>query len=150
LICLEDRSSENLPNNEEILIEKNKIMKLEFLDNINEYQDQVIRLFNFDRTEAKQFRDAIQKTLIEKEQALDLNSLEFIEKINCKLILHISETNEGIFSMDNKTFFCDLTMDGYKNMIQLLEPFCIKDSKSFTMLYDLDTQMDFLFSPYGS
>jgi len=150
LICLEDRSSENLPNNEEILIEKNKIMKLEFLDNINEYQDQVIRLFNFDRTEAKQFRDAIQKTLIEKEQALDLNSLEFIEKINCKLILHISETNEGIFSMDNKTFFCDLTMDGYKNMIHLLEPFCIKDSKSFTMLYDLDTQMDFLFSPYGS
>jgi len=125
-------------------------MKLEFLDNINEYQDQVIRLFNFDRTEAIQFRDAIQKTLIEKEQALDLNSLEFIEKINCKLILHISETNEGIFSMDNKTFFCDLTMDGYKNMIQLLEPFCIKDSKSFTMLYDLDTQIDFLFSPYGS
>ena len=60
-------------------------MKLEFLDNINEYQDQVIRLFNFDRTEAIQFRDAIQKTLIEKEQALDLNSLEFIEKINCKL-----------------------------------------------------------------
>jgi hypothetical protein len=52
--------------------------------------------------------------------------------------------------MDNKTFFCDLTMDGYKNMIQLLEPFCIKDSRSFTMLYDLDTQMDFLFSPYGS
>ena len=106
-------------------------MKLEFLDNINEYQDQVIRLFNFDMAEAIQFRDAIQKTLIEKEQVLDLNSLEFIENINCKLILHLSETDEGIFSMDNKTFFCDLTMDGYKNMIQLLEPFCKKNSSQF-------------------
>jgi hypothetical protein len=125
-------------------------MKLEFLDNVNEYQDQVIRLYNFDSSEALKFSNAIKRTIIEAEQSLDLNSLEFIENVNCKLILHISETDEGIFSMDNKTFFCDLTMDGYKNMIQLLEPFCKKNSRSFTMLYDLDTQMDFLFSPYGS
>lgn len=125
-------------------------MKLEFLDDVNEYGDQVIRLYNFDKSEAIKFRDAIQKTIVDSSLPLDLKTLDFIEHINCKLILHLSETDEGILTMDNKTFFCDLTMDGYKNMIQLIEPFCLKESKSFKMLYDIDTQVDFLFSPYGN
>ena len=125
-------------------------MKLEFLDDVNEYGDQVIRLYNFDKAEAIKFRDAIQNTVIDSNSSLDLITLDFIEHINCKLILHISETDEGILTMDNKTFFCDLTMDGYKNMVQLIEPFCLKESKSFAMLYDVDTQVDFLFSPYGN
>lgn len=125
-------------------------MKLEFLDNVNEYGDQVIRLYNFDKSEAIKFRDAIQKTVIDLSLPLDSSTLDFIEHINCKLILHLSETDEGILTMDNKTFFCDLTLDGYKNMIRLIEPFCIKEIKSFVMLYDVDTQVDFLFSPYGN
>lgn len=125
-------------------------MKLEFLDNVNEYGDQVIRLYNFDKAEAIKFRDIVQKTVIESNMSLDLNTLDFIERMNCKLILHISETDEGILTLDNQTFFCDLTIDGYKNIIQLIEPFCLKESKSFVMLYDVDTQVDFLFSPYGN
>lgn len=125
-------------------------MKLEFLDDVNEYGDQVIRLYNFDKAEAIKFRDAIQNTVINTNSSLDLITLDFIEHMNCKLILHLSETDEGILTMDNKTFFCDLTLDGYKNMVQLIEPFCVKESKSFTMLYDIDTQVDFLFSPYGN
>jgi hypothetical protein len=125
-------------------------MKLEFLDEVNEYRDQVIRLYNFDKSEAIRFRDAIQQTIIDSNKSLDLNSLDFIERINCKLILHLADEDQGIFSIDDKTFFCDLTLDGYKNMVRLLEPFCIKDTKSFTMLYDLDTEIDFLFSPYGA
>ena len=125
-------------------------MKLEFLDNVNEYGDQVVRLYNFDKAEAIRFSDAIQNTVIDSNSSLDLNTLDFIEHINCKLILHQSETDEGILTMDNKTFFCDLTLDGYKNMMQLIKPFCLKESKSFAMLYNLDTQVDFLFSPYGN
>lgn len=125
-------------------------MKLEFLDNVNEYGDQVVRLYNFDKSEAIKLRDAIQNTVINTNSSLDLVTLDFIEHVNCKLILHLSETDEGILTMDNKTFFCDLTKEGYKNMVQLMEPFCLKESKSFTMLYDIDTQVDFLFSPYGN
>ncbi len=125
-------------------------MKLEFLDNVNEYEDQIIRLYNFDKNEAIKFRDAIQETIIKNKLPLDLNTLDFIESINCKLTLHIYESDEGILSMDNKTFFCDLTIDGYMNMLNLIEPFCIKETRSFAMLYELDTQMDFLFSPYAS
>ena len=125
-------------------------MKLEFLDEVNEYGDQVIRLYNFDKAEAIKFRDAVQNTIVDNNSSLDLLTLDFIEHINCKLILHISETDEGILTMDNQTFFCDLTIEGYKTMIQLIEPFCIKESKHFVMLYDVDTQVDFLFSPYGN
>ncbi len=125
-------------------------MKLEFIDEVNEYGDQIIRLSSFGKEEAALFRQAIQDTIINANKPLDLNSLSFIEPVNCKLILHISETDEGIFSIDNKTFFCDLTIDGYKNMLHLIEPYCNKNTRSFQMLYDLDTQVDFLFSPFGN
>ncbi len=124
-------------------------MKLEFVDTINEYGDHIVKLFDFDKTEAGKFRQAIQETIIEDGKPLDLNSLDFILPVNCKLILHISDTDEGIFSMDKETFFCDLTIEGYKEMLRLIKPFCDKDTRSFQMLYDLDTEIDFLFSPYG-
>lgn len=122
-------------------------MKLEFLDTINEYGDHIVKLYDFDKEEAVKFRQAIQETIINANKPLDLNSLDFIQPVNCKLILHISETDEGIFSIDNQTFFCDLTIEGYKEMLRLIEPYCNKNTRSFQMLYDLDTEIDLLFSP---
>lgn len=125
-------------------------MKLEFLDSINEYGDHIVKLYNFDKEEALKFQQAIQETIIDANKPLDLNTLNFIEPVNCKLILHISDTDEGIFSIDNKTFFCDLTVEGYKEIVRLVEPYCNKNTRSFQMLYDLDTEIDFLFSPSGN
>lgn len=125
-------------------------MKLEFLDSINEYGDHIVKLYNFDKEEALKFQQAIQETIIDANKPLDLNTLNFIEPVNCKLILHISDTDEGIFSIDNKTFFCDLTVEGYKEIVRLIEPYCNKNTRSFQMLYDLDTEIDFLFSPSGN
>jgi hypothetical protein len=124
-------------------------MKLDFVDEVNEYQDQVIRLYDFDKAEAQKFRQAIQENIIEKKSPLDLGTLDFIEPVNCRLILHLADEDEGILTMDNKIFFCDLTMDGYLNMLRLIGPYCNKDTRSFCMLYDLDTQIDFLFAPFG-
>ena len=124
-------------------------MKLEFLDEVNEYNDQVIKLYDFDRSQAEKFKIAIQKTIIENNTSLDLLTLDFIESVNCRLILHLADEDEGIITMDNTLFFCDLTLDGYENMIRLIEPFCIKDTRSFQTLYDLDNQIDFLFAPFG-
>lgn len=122
-------------------------MKLEFLDSINEYGDHIVKLYDFDKEEAAKFRQAIKETIINANRPLDLNSLDFIEPVNCKLILHISDTDEGVFSIDNKTFYCDLTIEGYKEMLRLIEPYCNKNTRSFQMLYDLDTEIDLLFSP---
>lgn len=124
-------------------------MKLEYLEDVNEYGDDVIRLYDFDKTQAAKLSSVIQKTVIENEQSLDLSRLDFIECVNCRLILHIAEDDEGILTHDQKVFFCDLTVNGYRNMIRLMEPFTKKDTRSFQMLYDLDTEIDFLFSPYG-
>ena len=132
------------------IAKKNKKMKLEFLDSINEYGDHIVKLYNFDKEEALKFQHAIQETIIDANKPLDLNTLNFIEPVNCKLILHISDTDEGIFSIDNKTFFCDLSVEGYKEIVRLVEPYCNKNTRSFQMLYDLDTEIDFLFSPYGN
>jgi hypothetical protein len=122
-------------------------MKLDFLDEINEYGDQVIRLYDFNIAEATKFKNAIEETIINNRSSLDLSTLDFIDPLNCRLILHIADEDEGILTIDNSLFFCDLTIDGYKNMIRLIEPFCHKETRSFQMLYDLDTQIDFMFSP---
>jgi hypothetical protein len=124
-------------------------MKLEFLEDINEYGDDVMRLYDFDKDQAEQFRMAIQETVIENNQSLDLSTLHYLESINCKLIFHIAEEDEGILTHDRKTFFCDLTINGYKNMVRLIEPYCKKETRSFQMLYDLDTEIDLVFSPFG-
>ena len=60
------------------------------------------------------------------------------------------KSDEGIITKDNETFFCVLTLSGFKNMLKLLEPFCKKESRSFQYLYDIDNPTDLLFSPSAS
>lgn len=131
-------------------------MKLEFLDDISNggqfngvVTDQLVRLYDFDQIQADNFRKTIQQTLIENSRPLDLNAIDFITAINCKLTLRISDIDLGIKSNDNLTFFCDLTIKGYENMTNLIEPFCKKDTNGYQWLYDIDTPIEFLFSPGG-
>lgn len=132
-------------------------MKLEFLDDISDggkftgvVTDQLVRLFDFDKNQADMFRQEIQHTIIEKGQSLDLTKLGFIETINCNLTLRLSDNSLGISTHDKTNFTCDLTIKEYKDMINLLEPFCVEDSNGYQWLYDIDTPIEFLFSPGGT
>ena len=125
-------------------------MELDYLENINDYEENVVRVYNFKKAEAIQFRQLIKDVIIEKKQQLDLSLVDFIKPRNCNLILGLFSSDEGILSKDNHTFYCALTLEGYLNMIRLLEPFCIKESKGFQYLYDIDNPTDFLFSPAAS
>lgn len=125
-------------------------MELDFIDNVNEFGENVVRLYNFDKQEAIQFRDLIQSVIIDNNQKLYLTEIAFIESRNCKLIMGSFKEDEGIFTLDYETFFCALTMDGYKEMLRLLEPFCKKETKGHSYLYDLDNPTDFLFAPAGT
>jgi|TARA_B110000196_G_scaffold171974_1_gene147657 hypothetical protein len=125
-------------------------MELDYIENVNGLGENVVRLYNFNKAEAIQFRALLQDTIINKKQKLDLSEVDFIAPRNCNLIFGLFKSDEGIITKDNETFFCVLTLSGFKNMLKLLEPFCNKESRSFQYLYDIDNPTDLLFSPSAS
>jgi hypothetical protein len=125
-------------------------MKLDYKSNINAYGDSIVRLFDFGMAEAVLFRDAVQKNLVLNNKSLDLSNLEFIEGFDCTVIFQLSVEDEGLITTDNINFTCGLTLAGYEKMVALMAPFCLKEAKTFQMLYDVDSQIDLLFSPVGS
>ena len=132
-------------------------MKIEFLDDISgggrfphADPNQLVRLYDFDKFQATVLRDTIQKQILESKKAIDLTTLNFIQSVNCNLTLQISDIDKGITTLVNNNFVCDLTINNYQEMILLIEPFCNIEINGYQWLYDLDTAIDFLFSPGGS
>lgn len=125
-------------------------MQLDYIPNMNEYGDNTVRLYDFDRAQAEKFKQFIEQRILAKREELDLSTVDFIEPRNCNLILRIAEEDLGIVKAGRKKFFCDLTIEGYERMISLLEPFCKRETKGYQWLYDIDTETDFLFSPAGT
>jgi uncharacterized protein YfbU (UPF0304 family) len=121
-------------------------MKLEFLANINEYDEHIVKLSDFDSAQARKFQAVVNYLVNEEGKYINITTLDFIQAVNCKVILRVSEEDLGIWTTDNIHFICDLTINSYKNIINLLEPFCKRESKGYQYLYDLDTPIDFLFS----
>jgi hypothetical protein len=125
-------------------------MKLDFIENIDGHDQSIVRLYNFNKKEAIKFRDLLEDTVIAKKQKLDLSQVDFITPRNCNLIFGLFKTDEGILTKDNQTFFCILTLDGFKKMIKLIAPFCKKESKGYQYLYEIDNPIDLLFCPTAS
>ncbi|MHC1777456.1 MAG: hypothetical protein AB9834_18800 [Lentimicrobium sp.] len=125
-------------------------MQLDYIDNINEYGDNLVRLYDFDSSEADKFRKIVQQTVVLNKLPLDLSTIDFIEARNCRLTLRISDEDEGISNSGKNRFYCDFTIAGYEKMIVLLDQFCTQETKGYQYLYDIDSQTDFLFSPAGS
>lgn len=125
-------------------------MQLDFIDNLNGYGDNVVRLYDFNKSEAIKFRDTLREFISTNTPVLDLGSLNYIEERNCKLSLAISDEDLGVITRDKEIFYCAMTPEGFKNILELLKPFCEKETKGYTMLYDIDSNTDFLFSPAGT
>jgi hypothetical protein len=125
-------------------------MELDFIENIDDHDQSIVRLYNFNKKEAIKFRDLLEDTVIAKKQKLDLSQVDFITPRNCNLIFGLFTSDEGILTKDNQTFFCILTLDGFKKMIKLIAPFCKKESKGYQYLYEIDNPIDLLFCPSAS
>lgn len=132
-------------------------MKLEFLDDLSAggkfpqaVSNRLIRLYDFDLNQSAALIENISEKILKGNQTLDLSSLGFIEPINCKLVFSISEKDEGLKTQDNIHFECALTIPLYREMIQLIEPFCEGDTNGHQWLYDLNCPIDLLFSPGGT
>ena len=131
-------------------------MKIEFLDDISNggqfkgvVSDKLIRLFDFDSSEADKFQRAI-KDLIKNDIKITLGSLNFIQSVNCSLTLSIDNEDLGIIRTGQAEFECKLTTDSYKEMVALIQPFVNKESDGYQWLYDNMAEIDFLFSPGGT
>jgi len=125
-------------------------MQLDYIDKINEFGDNIVRLYDFDSSQANKFQQLIKQTIVIDKKPLDLSTIDFIQARNCNLILRISDEDAGILRSGKHKFFCDLTIEGYEHMVSLLEPFCKKETKGYQWLYEIDSQTDFLFSPGGT
>ena len=121
-------------------------MKLEFIQNINGYDEHAIRLSDFNSSQAVMFFGIINRMVRHSDARIDLSSLGFIRPVNCNLILRTSADDAGISTADNVNFFCDLTVKTYQSIEKLVYPFCSKESKGYQWLYDMDTPIGFLFS----
>ncbi|MGB1041861.1 MAG: hypothetical protein ACPGU6_00570 [Tenacibaculum sp.] len=122
-------------------------MELDYIENINGLDENIVRLYNFNKTEALMLKELIEDVIINKKQRLDLSQIDFIKPRNCNLILGLFKSDEGILTKDKETFYCVLTLRGFIKMVNLIEPFCNKDSRGFQYLYEIDNPTDFLFSP---
>ncbi|CAL2087808.1 conserved hypothetical protein [Tenacibaculum dicentrarchi] len=122
-------------------------MEVDYIDNVNGFDEHVVRLYNFNKEEATKFRDLIKETVIEKKQRLDVSEVDFIETRNCNLIFGLFKSDEGILTKDKHTFFCVLTLAGFENMLQLIAPYCQKETRSYQYLYDIDNPTELLFCP---
>ena len=122
-------------------------MELDYRENINEFGDNIVRLYNFDKAQAIEFSQLIKEVVVDRKQKLDLSKVPFIKPRNCNLIFGLFHTDEGILSSDNETFYCVLTLNSYYTMLKLLMPFCTKETKGHQYLYELDISTDLLFAP---
>ncbi|MBE7629427.1 hypothetical protein [Tenacibaculum piscium] len=125
-------------------------MEVDFIENINGFDENVVRLYNFNKAEAIKFSALLQETIIEKRQKLNLAEIDFIQTKNCNLIFGLFNSDEGILTKDNQTFFCVLTLEGFENMLKLIAPFCQKETRSYQYLYDIDNPTELLFCPSAS
>lgn len=125
-------------------------MKLDYLTQINAYNDGLIRLYDFDVVQAAKLQVQISQKIIHNKIELDLSQLDFIESINCNLVFRLSERDIGIFTEDTNVFFCDLTLRKFEEMILIIEPFTKKtETGCSNWLFDLNTQIELLISPDG-
>jgi len=125
-------------------------MQLDYIDKINEFGDNIVRLYDFDSSQAIKFQQILKQVIVVDKENLDLSTVDFIQARNCNLILRISDEDTGIARSGKHKFFCDLTIAEYEHMVALLEPFCKRETKGYQWLYDIDSHTDFLFSPGGT
>ena len=133
-------------------------MKLEFLEDLTDggkYKDVVsenlIRLYDFDPTEAIQFQNLIKELLDETTLEIDLEKQSFIESLHCQLKLVIHTDNNGINKVSANSFICKMNKESYEYMILLIEPFAKEEASGYQWLDEWcsESAIDFLFSHGG-
>jgi hypothetical protein len=125
-------------------------MKLQHLASAPTRDDELVRLFDFGSEESNLLVASITQWLRDTSTPLELAELPFISAVNCSLSLVVVTQDEGIHEVSPGAYDCRLTLDSFGQMLELMGPFRRDGTTGFQWLYDLDTPIEFLFSPNGS
>ena len=109
-------------------------MKLEYLPyGLSECP--LIRLYEFDRSEAQQLRQLVQSMVTGDRQHVALENELWVEPVaGCSLDLRVVKRNDGVRQEQPLRFACVLTREGWSNVEGLPEPFSKSDSPEFQWL----------------
>lgn len=127
-------------------------MKIEYLPNTDPVhpKDAIFRVFDFNSSEACQFRDILVGLSNGSVSEVHMKELPFIAVAGeCHLVLKVGSMDAGIVTRSGTDFECVLKRNTWKNAACLVEPFCEEELSGHQWLYDLDTDIEFLFSPSG-
>lgn len=131
-------------------------MKLEYLPDLSAggkfkhvFPNRLIRLYDFNCQEVKWVYRLIDKLVHGKIAKAELHGCDFIEPVNCQLTLVVDSKDLGLEPLRLNEFVGLFSLESYKTMMNLIEPFTKEDSNGFQWL-DEYAPIDFLFSLDGS
>ena len=109
-------------------------MKLEYLPD-GSPDCPLIRLFEFDQSEAQRLRQLVISLVAGDRQDVALQNEEWVKPVGeCCLNLRRGNRNQGVRQAQPLKFNCVLTPDGWSNVEALLEPFCESNNRGFQWL----------------
>jgi hypothetical protein len=95
----------------------------------------LIRLFEFDQSEAQRLRQLVKSLIAGDRQDVALQYEEWVKPVGeCCLNLRRGNRNQGVRQAQALKFDCVLTPDGWSNVEALLEPFCESNTPGFQWL----------------
>jgi hypothetical protein len=95
----------------------------------------LIRLYEFDQSEARRLRQLIESLVSGVRQDVALQNELWVEAVGeCCLNLRRGNRDQGIRQARTQKFECVLSPDGWTNVEGLLEPFCESQTSGFQWL----------------
>lgn len=114
--------------------------------NPNHLEDQIICLNEFDNNDLI----GLKKSLLDvsNNKVVILSEQQFVSVSDYKLILELSNRNDGLKELSKNVYRCSLLKSEYQRIIEKIDLFVNQeyDENSYLWLYDMDTPIDFLLS----
>lgn len=109
-------------------------MKLEYLAD-GSRDCPLIRLYEFNQSEAIQLRQLVRSLVMGDRQSVQLQNEAWAEPLGgCCLCLRRGGSDQGVRQVGTLNFECVLNSDGWSNVEGLLDPFCDSNTTGFQWL----------------
>lgn len=127
-------------------------MVLDIIENYsNEHpDDKIVRLWDYSKSDLECFSQSI-NAIIKDSCELLISDATYITKSEITLLLKVGDTDLGIIPVieGEQIYHCILKVESFIAMHEMITNIVRSDLKGFQWLYDLNTNIDLLFSKSG-